>query len=70
MRFHEIAEAKNQNTAVAAKLWSAPVKITQPNYVGYIDATVTAANAQQARTLLRAQFGVPDWQVGSVKEVR
>jgi len=70
MRFHEIAEAKNQNTAVAARLWSAPVKITQPNYVGYIDATVTAANAQQARILLRAQFGVPDWQVGSVKEVR
>jgi hypothetical protein len=70
MRFYEIAEAKNQNTAVAARLWSAPVKITQPNYVGYIDATVTAANAQQARILLRAQFGVPDWQVGSVKEVQ
>jgi hypothetical protein len=73
MRLHEITEAKNTNTAVAAKLWTAPVKITQntsPAYVGYIDATVTAANAQQARILLKAQFGVPDWQVGSVKEVK
>jgi hypothetical protein len=70
MRFYEIAEAKNQNTAVAAKLWSAPVKITQPNYVGYIEVTVTAPNIQLARTLLKAQYGVPDWQIGSVKEVK
>jgi hypothetical protein len=73
MRFSEIVEAKNVNTAVAAKLWTAPVKITQttsPQYVGYIDATVTAANAQQARMLLKAQFGVQEWQVGSVREVK
>jgi hypothetical protein len=70
MRFYEITEAKNINTAVAAKLWTAPVKITQPSYVGYIDVTVTAANAQQARILMKAQYGVPDWQVGSVKEVK
>lgn len=66
----DLFEAAKPNTAVAAKLWTAPVKITQSNYVGFIDATVTAANAQQARLLLKAQFGVPDWQVGSVKEVR
>jgi hypothetical protein len=70
MRFYEIAESKNINTAVAAKLWSAQVKITQPNYVGYIDVTVTAANAQQARQLMQAQYGVPLWQIGSVKEVQ
>ena len=70
MRFYEIFETKNVNTAVAAKLWSAPVKITQPNYVGYIDVTVTAANAQQARILMKAQYGVPDWHIGSIKEVR
>lgn len=70
MRFYEILEAKNQNTAVAAKLWTAPVKITQPNYVGYIEVTVTAPNIQLARVLLRAQYGVPDWHIGSIKEVR
>lgn len=52
------------------KLWSAPVKIRQPNYVGYIEVTVTAATMQEARRLMRAQYGVPDWQVGSVKEVK
>lgn len=73
MRFQEIVEAAKPNTAVAARLWTAPVKITQttsPQYVGYIDATVTAANAQQARMLLKAQFGVQEWQVGSVREVK
>lgn len=52
------------------KLWSAPVKIKQPNYVGYIEVTVTAATMQDARRLMRAQYGVPDWQVGSVKELK
>lgn len=69
MRFQEIVEAAKQNTAVAAKLWTAPVKITQPNYVGYIDVTVTAPNIQLARVLLKAQYGVPDWHIGSIKEV-
>ena len=70
MRFQEILEAVKTNTAVAAKLWTAPVKITQPNYVGYIDVTVTAPNAQLARQLMQAQYGVPLWNIGSVKEVR
>ena len=70
MRFQEILEAAKPNTAVAAKLWTAPVKITQPNYVGYIDVTVTAPNAQLARQLIQAQYGVPLWNIGSVKEVR
>jgi hypothetical protein len=52
------------------KLWTASVQIKQSNYVGRIDATVTADNAQQARLLMKAQYGVPDWQVGSVKEVK
>ena len=52
------------------KLWSASVRIQQPNYVGSIEVTVTATNQQQARQLMRAQYGVPDWHVGSVKEVK
>ena len=52
------------------KLWTAPVKIQQPNYVGWIDVTVTAANMTDDRKLLRAQYGVEEWQVGSVKEVK
>ena len=70
MRFQEIVEAAKPNTAIAAKLWSAPVKITQPGYVGYIEVTVTAPSVQTARVLLKAQYGVPDWHIGSVKEVR
>lgn len=52
------------------KLWTAPVRIQQPNYVGYIDVTVTAPNQQDARRLMRSQYGVQDWHVGSVKEVK
>lgn len=52
------------------KLWSAQVKIQQPNYIGYIEVTVTAPTMIDARRLMRAQYGVPDWHVGSVKEVK
>jgi hypothetical protein len=52
------------------KQWTAPVRIQQPNYVGYIDVTVTADHMTDARRLMRAQYGVPDWHVGSVKEVK
>jgi len=52
------------------KLWTAPVRIQQRDYVGYIDVTVTANNAQDARRLMRAQYGVPDWQIGSTREVK
>ena len=52
------------------KLWTAAVRIQQPNYVGYIDVTVTADNATKARQLMKAQYGVSDWHIGSVKEVK
>jgi hypothetical protein len=52
------------------KLWSAPVRIKQPDYTGFIEVTVTAPNQQDARKLMRAQYGVPDWHIGSVKEVK
>lgn len=52
------------------KLWTAPVRIQQPNYVGFIEVTVTAPTMRDARRLMRAQYGVPDWRIGSVKEVK
>ena len=52
------------------KLWTAAVKIQQPNYVGYIDVTVTAANATDARRLMKSQYNVEEWHIGSVKEVK
>lgn len=52
------------------KLWTAPVQICQPNYVGRIDVTVTAPNAQLARALMKSQYGVSDWHIGSVKEIK
>ena len=70
MRFQEIIEAKNQNPAVNYNLWTAQVQIKQPNYVGRIDVTVTAANAQDARLLMKAQYGVELWQIGSVRQVK
>lgn len=52
------------------KLWSAPIQIKQPNYVGRIEATVTAANASLARQLIKAQYGVEEWHIGAIKEVK
>jgi hypothetical protein len=31
---------------------------------------VTALNATQARQLMKAQYGVQDWEIGSIKELK
>ncbi len=51
-------------------LWTASIRIQHPNYVGRIDATVTANNANQARQLMKAQYGVEDWHIGSIRQVK
>ena len=71
MRAQEfVIEAKTSNPIANYKLWSAPVRIKQPQYVGYIEVTVTAPNIQIARTMMKAQYGVQDWDIGSIKEVK
>jgi hypothetical protein len=52
------------------KLWSAPIRIQQPGYVGRITATVTADNVTDARRLMSAQYNIPFWRIGPVKEVK
>jgi hypothetical protein len=54
----------------SAKLWSAKVRVNQPNYVGYVDAQVWAPNANIARTILKQQYNIQDHHVGSVKEIK
>ena len=51
-------------------LWTASVRIQHPNYVGRIDVTVTANTANQARQLMKAQYGVEDWYIGSIRQVK
>jgi hypothetical protein len=48
----------------SAKLWTAKVRVSQPNYVGYVDAQVWAPNAQIARVMLKEQFYIQDQHVG------
>jgi hypothetical protein len=54
----------------SAKLWSAKVRVNQPNYVGYVDAQVWAPNANIARTMFKQQYNIQDHHVGSVQEVK
>ena len=51
-------------------LWTASVRIQHPQYVGRIDVTVTANTANQARQLMKAQYGVQDWHIGSIRQVK
>jgi hypothetical protein len=54
----------------SSKLWTAKVRVNQPNYVGYVDAQVWAPNAQIARTILKQQYQIQDHHVGSVQELK
>ena len=66
----ELFEAAGTNPGTNYKLWTAPVRISQPGYTGYIDVTVTASSMQLARQLIKAQYGVDEWHIGSTKEVK
>lgn len=52
------------------KLWVAPVRIQQPNYVGTIDVSVSAPNIVQARQLIKALYHIPDHHIGSIRELK
>jgi hypothetical protein len=54
----------------AVKLWKARVKIKQPNYIGYVEAQVTAPDMRTARNMLKALYNVPEHEVGSVTLVK
>lgn len=54
----------------SARLWSAKVRVNQPNYVGYVDAQVWAPNANIARVMFKQQYQIQDHHVGSVKEIK
>jgi len=54
----------------SARLWTAKVRISQPNYVGYVDVQVWAPNTQIARTILKQQYNIEDHHVGSIKEIK
>lgn len=68
--FEIISESKPTNLTGTSKLWTAPITIRQPNYNGRIDVTVAALNITQARQLIKAQYGIKDWDIGSIKEVK
>lgn len=64
MKAHEIVKRGS------AKLWTARVRVQQPQYVGYIDAQVWAPNRQIARIMLKQQYRIQDHEVGSVRELK
>jgi hypothetical protein len=66
----QLSEATVAQLAPQYNLWTAPVKIKQPNYTGYIDVTVTAPDMRRARTLIKSMYGVQEWQIGSTKQVK
>lgn len=53
-----------------ARLWQARVHVKNPQYTGYLDAQVWAPNPNVARQLLKAQYRLEDWHVGSIQEVK
>ena len=63
-------KAKEVLPKTKSLLWTASVRIQHPNYVGNIDVTVTANNSTQARQLMKAQYGVKDWHIGSIRQVK
>jgi hypothetical protein len=61
---------KVKEVVKGAKQWTAKVRVQNPGYVGWVDAVVWAPNTHVARQMIKAQFRIQDWHVGSIKELR
>jgi hypothetical protein len=54
---------------VSFELFTAKVKIFQPNYSQWIDVQISAKNIQQAKNLLLTQYG-PNTVVTALRKVK
>jgi len=53
-----------------SNLWKARVRIKQPNYIGWLEVTVAAANMRDARNLIKGMYGVQEYEIGSTTKVK
>lgn len=71
MRIYEfIQEAKVSDVIKPQLMWSAPITIRFPHYVGRTEVTVSAPNIYIARQLIKAQYNVADYHIGSIKRIK
>lgn len=50
--------------------WISTITITNPDYTGRIDVSVYAHNQAQARQLIKAQYKIQDYHIGSIRRSR
>lgn len=48
--------------------WISKITVTNPNYTGRIEVSVYAYNQAEARQLLKAQYGLEDHHIGSIRK--
>jgi len=54
---------------ISFELFTAKVKVRQPNYSQWIDVQISAKNIQEARKLLLGQYG-PDAVVTALRKIK
>ena len=52
------------------KLWSAKIRVKNPQYFGWVDAQVWAPNIAAARQIFKHQYNLEDWHITAVKEIK
>lgn len=52
------------------KLWVAKIRVSNPQYTGWVDAQVWAPNIAVARQMFKQQYNLQDWHITAVKEIK
>lgn len=52
------------------KLWAAKIRVSNPQYTGWVDAQVWAPNIAVARQMFKQQYNLQDWHITAVKEIK
>ena len=53
-----------------AKQWTAKIRVSNPQYSGWVDAMTWAPNIAVARQMFKQQYNIQDWHITAVKEIK
>jgi len=53
-----------------AKQWTAKIRVSNPQYTGWVDANTWAPNIAVARQMFKQQYNLQDWHITAVKEIK
>ena len=62
-------EATDLKKKTKGRLWQARIRVKNPEYSGFVDAQVWAPSQTVARSMVKSQYNLQNWDISSIREI-